>query len=104
MIPQRLLHKEPTSCFLLQSQYSLWRKGAEGTEGLARLARTNLPLAEVQRVRQGLFYRNGKLTKSVPTQNAWVGRCVVLLDSWNTRLQRIPRMSGVRMQGERTLP
>lgn len=83
MIPQGLFHKEPTSCFLLQSQYRLWRKGAEGTEGLARLARTNLPPAEVQRVRQGLFYRDGKLTEIVPTRSAWVGKCMVLLDCWN---------------------
>lgn len=79
MIPQGLFHEALTSCFLLQSQYWLWRKGAEGTEGLARLARANLPPAEVQRVRQDLFYRNGKLTNSVPTRSARVGRCVVLL-------------------------
>lgn len=46
---------------------------------MARLARPNLPPAEVQRVRQGIFYRNGELTKSVPTRGAWVGRCVVCL-------------------------
>lgn len=53
--------------FLLSSLVPVQVVEERDIEGLARLARTNLPPAEVQRVRQDLFYKNGKLTKSVPT-------------------------------------
>lgn len=51
--PPRAVLQDSTSCFLSQYWYRPWESRAEATEDLARRARTNLSLAEVQRMKTG---------------------------------------------------
>lgn len=83
----------PTSCFLSQYWCRLWESGAEATEDLARQARTNLSLVEVQRMKTGYSPGMGNSRRAcLRAMHGWADKCVVLPYSWN----RIPRVSGVR--------
>lgn len=91
--PPRAVLQEPTSCFLSQYWYRLWESGAEATEDLASLARTNLSLAEVQRMKTGYSPGMGNSRRAcLREMHGWADRCVGLPYSRN----RIPRVSGVR--------
>lgn len=91
--PPKGCSKEPTSCFLSQYWYRLWESGAEATEDLASLARTNLSLAEVQRMKTGYSPGMGNSRRAcLREMHGWADRCVGLPYSRH----RIPRVSGVR--------
>lgn len=91
--PPRAILQEPTSCFLSQYWYRLWERGAEATEDLARRARINLSLAEVQRMKTGYSPGMGNSRRAcLREMHGWADRCVGLPYSRN----RIPRVSGVR--------